>query len=200
MAYGNQFTFEESLSVARNTNGYKFSAVAFVGWTDAPVIMVPWKFETIGLKEIPVLDATLPSGFRMNDHPEWVKLKDQILQGYKDASFEALDLINIDLEALLKITGWHVGDDCNPLWDDRKDWVEWTCSFDDQWSQREYEVEQLFLSAVPHMPVFAGYSGLCDHIGLNALDCLPIGNRINPPSLVESLEIMLAKAKESDPL
>jgi hypothetical protein len=68
-------------------------------------------------------------------------------------------------------------------------------SFDNEWSIRGYEIEQLFLDAVPHMPPYDGYKDFCNHIGLNSLDCLPIGNRVHPPSLVECLEIMLDKAK-----
>jgi hypothetical protein len=107
----------------------RFSRILIVSWDDAPVTMVPWRFETIGLREIPVLDDTPRLGFRMVDHPEWIKLKNQILQGYEKASFENLDLINIDLEALARISRWNVSDNWNPLWGERQDWAECSTLF-----------------------------------------------------------------------
>mgnify|MGYP000465123511 CR=1 FL=1 len=169
--------------------------VQTVSWDDVPELCSPTPFNKIGTVCV-IAPPSLPFGFEMRTHPSWHDLHARILEGWGNASFEELDQKILDLEILSEITktDW-VGDDC-PIYYDREDWVRWSSNFDDAWGDLPEQLEALFEDVAPHMPPYAGRAILLDHIAEKGLDCQPIGNRVMPPSLVDVLKLMLAKAEE----
>lgn len=166
-----------------------------VSWDDAPELWFRTLFHKIGTVCFRT-PPSLPRGFMMRAHPSWHELNDRILEGWESATFEELDQKILDLEVLSEVTkcDW-VGDNFPPYYE-RKDWVRWANSFDDAWGDLPDHLESLLETVAPHMPPGASRSLLLEHIAKNGLDCQPIGNRVMPPSLVDVLKLMLAKAEE----
>jgi hypothetical protein len=168
-----------------------------VTWDGAPEVAESHTFHTIGTREI-VAIPVLPHGFKMVKHPSWDAALADILEGYKTASFDRLDLINIDLDSLHLIVGGHYGYNFNPLYYDRKDWVEWSASFDDMWDEFHRSIDGLIEKCVPCMPLWSSTKEYESYILEHNLDRLPIGNRINPPSLIDALKSMISMAESEE--
>jgi hypothetical protein len=144
-------------SVAPKTNG-PVTWIQCVSWDNAPGVNAMVNFLTIGITAVCV-PPTLPYGFRMEEHLSWATVRDRILEGYLTAEFDRLDLMKIDLESLEKLTGCRMGDDFIP-YDERPDWLDWSCSFDGTWTEMEWKIEQLFRRAWPHMPTHSSHQEL----------------------------------------
>lgn len=174
----------------------RMTVLQYVDWDDVPVTGDLVQFLTLGSIFVRT-PPSLPDGFRMKVLPAWLGWRDRILEGWETATFQELDQKMLDLETLADVTiiDW-AGDDFIP-YHERPDWVDWAMRFDDAWSELPDQVDALFEAAVPHMPPYVGRGLLIDHIAKEGLDCQPIGNRVMPPSLVDVLELMLAKAKEN---
>jgi len=170
--------------------------VQSVSWDDVPELCKPTPFDKIGTVCV-IVPPPLPFGFEMRAHPSWHDLNDRILEGWKSATFEELDQKILDLETLAEITKCDWIDGVGPIYYERKDWVNWANSFDDAWGDLPDQLEDLFKAVAPHMPLCSSRAVLLEHIAKEGLDCQPIGNRVMPPSLVDVLKLMLAKAEES---
>jgi hypothetical protein len=163
--------------------------IQYVGWPDAPATSTVHYFRTIGRQEFPKT-PDLPKGFMMISHPRWVELVKAIKEGFESASFEYLDLIQLDLEELAQIVGDQFGDDCIP-YDARRDWCDWSANFDETWSELSDDIDKLYQFALPHKPPHASRAVIQEYMSTHCVTGEVIGNRVNPPSLARTLQIML---------
>jgi hypothetical protein len=183
-------------AIKARTYGY-VTAIQYVGWDDVPEFCLPTPFDKIGTVCVQT-PPSLPIGFKMKPHPSWIDLRDRILEGWKSATFQELDQKMLDMETLADITKFDwAGDEFIP-YQERMDWVDWAYNFDDAWSDLPEALSRLFEAAVPHTPPHECREVLLKNNTEKGLDCQPIGNRVMPPSLVDVLKLMLAKAEEQE--
>lgn len=142
---------------------------------------VSWRYVTEEAVEIELTSSNktislpispqLPFGVYMCVHRDWIAARADLLADWESASFEQCDLIVDDLEKIRSIVGWNTDDDFIP-YSTRKDWREWSTSFEDAWVNRSQEIEQLFETLYPEKDF----------------------NRKMPPTLIEALKSMLEAA------
>jgi hypothetical protein len=158
---------------------------------------IPWNFKqhqfrTIGAQEVRI-PPNLPWGYDWQSHDEWEELFNRIIEGYKTASFSQLDMMRLDIEELIELVGDHFNYDV--LYQDRRDYLEWTGSFDDAWGDIPGVLSDLFDELFPHKPPHCSREIIQEWMIENGVGGEPLPNRVMPPSLVEILEAMLVKAK-----
>lgn len=149
-----------------------------VTWEGAPINLMTVDLKSLGAVEL-ASPVSLPKGYRMNLHETWIDAWKNLYDSKQceKYSFEELDNIIADWHTLEKFTGSDFGD--IPVWDDRRDYCDWTGSFDEKWSNLRQELIDLVGRAIPpHKEPF----GRTD-------DGLP--NRVDPPSLAFVLREMI---------
>jgi hypothetical protein len=162
---------------------------------------IPWEFKqhqfrTIGTQKVRIA-PNLPWGYNWESHDEWEELFNRIIEGYKTARFLRLDMMRLDIEELVNLVGDHFNYDI--LYQDRPDYLDWTCSFDDAWGDIPGVLNELFDKLFPHKPPHCSTEAIQEWMIENGASGEPLPNRAMPPSLVKVLEAMLkvALAKEA---
>ena len=173
----------------RPINHGPFLTTQYVGWDGVPEYIATHYFRTIGRYSFPK-PPELPKGFQMATHPLWVNVVREIKKDVSIASFEKLDMMQLDLHDFSEMIGDSYGDDLIP-YDDRRDWVNWSCSFDDAWGDLAIDLERLFHFSNPHKPPHSNRMAISQYMAKNGLTGELLGNRHNPPSLARTLQIML---------
>lgn len=107
--------------------------ITSVCWQEAPMSTKIIYFKSITSKTVVVLPPSLPLGYQMEWHPTWTELFEHICDRAKieSASFVGLDSIQQDYELLIETLNLDRID--NPIYDFRKDYLEYRSEIDESW-------------------------------------------------------------------
>lgn len=137
---------------------------------------------TLGEVEL-IIPPKLPNGYRMQPHPSWDELATLLHDPNKQYPHEYLFKLEKDLRDLYSLLNYEVqrGDLEDYLGPNYEGYANWLTEVSDEWYSLSRELDKLFCEATG-FPIDKGELGLPERM---------------PPSLEDTLHLMLEKLKEN---